>query len=103
MRPSREWKLVDGRPDPDQLAGVIAPIVQEIQPDLVILFGSAARCNMAADSDVDLVVVKDLLDDHQRILDVTGWISPAARTWIERHSHVPLLVDPAHYAMDVRF
>ena len=44
-----------------------------------------------------------LLDDHQRILDVTGWISPAARTWIERHSRVPRLLDPAHYATDVRF
>ena len=62
MSPGREWKLVDGRPDPDQLAGVIAPIVQEIQPDLVILFGSAARGTMTADSDVDLVVVKDAAD-----------------------------------------
>ena len=62
MSPSREWKLVDGRPDPDQLARVIDPIVQAIQPDLVILFGSAARGTMTADSDVDLVVVKDAAD-----------------------------------------
>jgi len=44
-----------------------------------------------------------LLDDHQRILDVTGWISPPARTWIEHHSRVPLFLDPSHYATDVRF
>ena len=44
-----------------------------------------------------------LLDDHRRILDVTDWISPPARTWIERHSRVPLLLDASHYAKDVRF
>ena len=46
---------------------------------------------------------RNLFDDHQRILDVTGWISPEARTWIERHSRVPLLLDPSRYAKDVRF
>ena len=46
---------------------------------------------------------RSLFDDHQRILDVTGRTSPEARTWIERHSRVPLLLDAAHYAKDVRF
>ena len=35
-----------------------------------------------------------LLDDHQSILDVTGWISAQTRTWIET---------PCTYAKDVRF
>ena len=46
---------------------------------------------------------RSLLDEHQRILDVTGWISPEARTWIERHSRVPELLDASHRATDVRF
>ena len=33
-----------------------------------------------------------LADDYQRILDVTGWISPGARTWIEHHSRVLTLL-----------
>ena len=34
-------------------------------------------------------------EDHARILEVAGWISPAARAWIERSSRVPLLLDAA--------
>ena len=49
------------------------------------------------------IFARRLLDDHERILDVTGWISPEARTWIERHSRVPLLLDPSRYKTDVRF
>ena len=49
------------------------------------------------------IFARRLLEDHQRILDVTGWFSPPARTWIERHSRVPLLRDASHCATDVRF
>lgn len=30
-----------------------------------------------------------LKDDHERILEVAGWISPNIRAWIRRHSRVP--------------
>ena len=47
------------------------------------------------------IFARHLLEDHRRILDVTGWISPGVRTWIERHSRVPVLLED--YATDVRF
>lgn len=54
------WKVVGGRPDPEQLGAVLSPIIESLDPDLVIVFGSAARATMTADSDVDLLVVKDV-------------------------------------------
>ena len=48
------------RPDPAQLAAVMQPIVETVDPEMVIVFGSAARATMTAESDVDLVVVKDV-------------------------------------------
>ena len=44
---------------------------------------------------------RPLLKDHQRVLEVTGWISPGARTWIERHSRVPILLTALADAADV--
>ena len=96
MRPTREWRLVDGRPDPDQLAGVIAPIIQQIQPDLVILFGSTAGDTMTADSDVDLVVVKDAADLRGLAAGSHGCVPephppldivPATRELLRNHRH----------------
>ena len=41
------------------------------------------------------IFVRPLLEDHQRILEVTGWISPAAQAWIKHHSSVPRVLDEA--------
>ena len=41
------------------------------------------------------VFARPLREDHDRILEVTGWISPDVRAWIERHSRVPTLLDAA--------
>ena len=49
------------------------------------------------------IFARNLSEDHQRILDVTGWISPGVRTWIEGHSRVPTLLDASNYATDVKF
>ena len=38
------------------------------------------------------IFARPLLEDHERILEVAGWISPGARTWIERRSRVRLLL-----------
>ena len=38
------------------------------------------------------IFARPLLEDHQRILEVSGWISPGVRTWVERHSRVPQLL-----------
>ena len=40
------------------LQGIVDTIVREADPDQIILFGSHARGNAAADSDVDLVVIE---------------------------------------------
>ena len=41
------------------------------------------------------VFARPLLEDHQRILEVTGWISPATQSWIKHHSCVPMMLDEA--------
>ena len=48
------------------------------------------------------IFARRLMEDHERILDVTGWISPGTRTWIERHSRVVTLLDSSNYATDVQ-
>lgn len=41
------------------LQDIVAKIVDAIQPEQIILFGSAARGEFGPDSDLDLLVVKD--------------------------------------------
>ena len=55
----------DGTPDEAMLRRLTATIVEAVQPERVILFGSAARGEMTAKSDFDLlVIIKD--DQHYR-------------------------------------
>lgn len=49
------------------------------------------------------IFARCLIEDHQRILEVTGWISPSVRTWIDHHNRVSTLLAAANYAKDVRF
>lgn len=58
---SREWEYInpDGTPDEDMLRRVTDAVVEAVSPLKVILFGSAARREMTAGSDIDLLVVKD--------------------------------------------
>ena len=51
-------KPIDGRPDPRHLKALVRAIVSTAAPERIILFGSAARGEMHADSDIDLLVVK---------------------------------------------
>ena len=44
----------------DQIDQVVSTIVQNIHPDKVILFGSYANGNPGEDSDLDLLVIKDM-------------------------------------------
>ena len=48
--------LAAARADP-QLDALVAAIVERIQPELVLLFGSRARGDAHADSDYDLMLV----------------------------------------------
>lgn len=54
------WEYInsDGTPDETMLRRVVESIVENADPERVILFGSAARGEMHQDSDVDLLVVQ---------------------------------------------
>ena len=55
------WRGInpDGTPDEVMLAKITAAIVDAVQPQRIILFGSAARGQMNATRDFDILVVKD--------------------------------------------
>jgi predicted nucleotidyltransferase len=44
----------------DQINQVVETIVENVHPDKVILFGSYANGNPGEDSDLDLLVIKDM-------------------------------------------
>ena len=46
---------------------------------------------------------RHLAKDHERILEVAGWLSPPIRTWIERHSRLPALLEDPQDDPDVCF
>ena len=39
------------------------------------------------------ILGRNLAEDHDRILEVCGWISPATRAWIEHHSEVVAVIE----------
>ena len=51
-------KKKHGKPNPAVLADIVARVVRAIQPQKIVLFGSAARGTMGRDSDIDLLVVR---------------------------------------------
>lgn len=48
----------NGTPNPQRLKALVHSIVSTAAPERIILFGSAARGDMHADSDIDLLVIK---------------------------------------------
>lgn len=62
----RRWTVVNGRPDERQLAAIVEHVVNGVRPERIIVFGSAARAAMTPDSDLDLLIVKDV-DDLGRL------------------------------------
>ena len=57
---------MDGMPDARVLDEIIRRIVKAAAPEKIILFGSAARGQIGSNSDLDLLVVKDVA--HRRNL-----------------------------------
>ena len=49
------------------------------------------------------VFARDLARDHERIVEVVGWITPGTRRWVEHHSRVPAILDTARDAGAIRF
>jgi HEPN domain-containing protein/predicted nucleotidyltransferase len=64
---SKQRRRKNGRPDKKVLAEIVQSIVEAVQPDKNILFGSAARCEMGPNSDIDLLVVKSGKFSHDRV------------------------------------
>ena len=60
--PKRRWAQSGGKPDPKKLRAALEAIENAVEPDIVILYGSAARSAMKANSDVDLMLVKNEID-----------------------------------------
>ena len=49
------------------------------------------------------IFARHLREDYKRILEVTGWISPGMRGWIEAHSRAPALLKIPRDETGVRF
>ena len=58
------WWGIDpnGRPNEVKLAAIVEATIEIAQPQRIILFGSAARGEMNADSDLDLLVIAETRD-----------------------------------------
>lgn len=56
---SIDQRLSTEKITPELIGYVVEKIVQEIQPEKVILFGSYARGDFGRDSDLDLFIIKD--------------------------------------------
>ena len=49
------------------------------------------------------IFARDLARDHEHVLEVAGWISPATQAWIEHHSWVPEMLGMAGDDSAARF
>jgi len=87
---------------PSQLHGLVASIVQAVNPLRIILFGSAARGQAGPDSDIDLLVVmpegthrRHTAQYLYRVIEGIGTpfeLIVATPTDLERHGDNPSLV-----------
>ena len=55
----RDQRLDTEKVTPELINYIVEKIVQEIQPEKIILFGSYARGDFNRDSDIDLFIIKD--------------------------------------------
>ncbi len=49
------------------------------------------------------IFLRNLNEEHNLILEITGWISPTTQEWIEYHSRVPELLHSSRDAGAIRF
>jgi len=56
---SVDYRLSTEKITPELIDYIVEKIVQEIQPEKIILFGSYARGDFERDSDLDLFIIKD--------------------------------------------
>ena len=62
----REYINSDGSPDEAMVERVVDAIVATVQPERIVLFGSAARGEMHENSDLDFLVVKEGCEGARR-------------------------------------
>ena len=62
----------NGTPDPQRLKALVRSIVSTAAPERIILFGSAARGDMHADSDIDLLIIKSNCRTLATAADIYG-------------------------------
>lgn len=55
-----------GQPEPERLQAAVDRIVSRIDPDQIIIFGSAIRGELTAESDIDLLVIAETETDDDR-------------------------------------
>ena len=92
------WEYInpDGTPEEEMVARVAEAIVSALDPEEIILFGSAARGEMHEHSDLDLLVVKTGCEADRR--QTTGWLYgklPARRRAVDI-----ILVSPAEVELN---
>lgn len=104
---AREWRGInpDGTVDEAMLAEVTAAVVAAVQPQKIVLFGSAARGTMNRNSDIDLLVIKDGVPYRRTAARIHMHLPSSARQVdvvvastidVERHRHKPYYVfEPA--------
>ena len=68
------------------LAEIVRRLVQAVDPDRIVLFGSRARGDHRPDSDVDLLLVKpSVLPPHRRVIPayeaMSGLLVPTEILW----------------------
>ena len=90
------------QPDQTILQELVRRILTAVQPDCILLFGSAARGTMGPNSDLDvLVVVKDGSHPPQLLREIYGRligfplatdVVVATRSDLATHGHNPALV-----------
>ena len=67
MTAARDYVIRHGKPDDAVVREIVERIVETAQPDRILLFGSAARADMGAHSDLDLLVIKSGEYDRARL------------------------------------
>ena len=93
------WEYInpDGTPEEEMVERVAEAIVSAVDPEEIILFGSAARGEMHEHSDLDLLVVKTGCEPDRR-QTTTGWLYgklPARRRAVDIR-----LVSPAEVELN---
>ena len=59
-------KGATARMDQELIAEILRRVLSVADPEKIILFGSAAKCEIGPDSDIDLLVVESQPDDRRR-------------------------------------